>query len=183
MCSSCVVSFVNMLWVNSVSVDTLFFCHKTLQRNFFEIYLVLFNKYILQIDLWGTVIRESYQNEFIMYRGLIRKPFSQAVRRALVSNIPTVGKSVSPIIRPFHRTALRYNTSVGNGNNTAQIKVDKPEMMIAFTCKKCDTRSSHIMSKQAYTSGTVLITCPSCKNRHLIADHLKVSVFQNVQNV
>lgn len=47
-------------------------------------------------------------------------------------------------------------------------------LMIAFTCKKCNTRSSHTMSKQAYTGGTVLITCPSCKNRHLIADHLKI---------
>lgn len=47
-------------------------------------------------------------------------------------------------------------------------------LMIAFTCKKCDTRSSHTMSKQAYTKGTVLITCPGCKNRHLIADHLKI---------
>lgn len=57
----------------------------------------------------------------------------------------------------------------------AQIKVDKPELMLAFKCKKCDTRSSHIISKQAYTGGTVLVTCPGCKNRHLIADHLKVS--------
>lgn len=30
------------------------------------------------------------------------------------------------------------------------------------------------MSKQAYTKGTVLIQCPGCKNRHLIADHLKI---------
>ncbi|SCV00743.1 LAMI_0G07030g1_1 [Lachancea mirantina] len=55
-----------------------------------------------------------------------------------------------------------------------QIKVDKPMLMIAFTCKKCNTRSSHSMSKQAYTNGTVLIQCPGCKGRHLIADHLKI---------
>ncbi|SCU93234.1 LADA_0G02014g1_1 [Lachancea dasiensis] len=54
------------------------------------------------------------------------------------------------------------------------LKVDKPMMMIAFTCKKCETRSSHTMSKQAYTGGTVLIQCPGCKSRHLIADHLKI---------
>ncbi|CAI4727726.1 BDM_1a_G0044610.mRNA.1.CDS.1 [Saccharomyces cerevisiae] len=53
-------------------------------------------------------------------------------------------------------------------------KVDKPKMMIAFTCKKCNTRSSHTMSKQAYEKGTVLISCPHCKVRHLIADHLKI---------
>lgn len=67
---------------------------------------------------------------------------------------------------------VRYNTS------TTQIPIGKfdkpPQMMIAFTCKKCDTRSSHTFSKQAYDSGLVLIQCPGCKNRHLIADKLKV---------
>lgn len=30
------------------------------------------------------------------------------------------------------------------------------------------------MTKQGYHHGTVLITCPSCKNRHVISDHLKI---------
>ncbi|KAF2273996.1 zf-DNL-domain-containing protein [Westerdykella ornata] len=38
----------------------------------------------------------------------------------------------------------------------------------------CATRSSHRVSKQGYHHGTVLITCPGCKNRHLISDHLKI---------
>ncbi|KAJ9621519.1 hypothetical protein H2203_007006 [Taxawa tesnikishii (nom. ined.)] len=45
---------------------------------------------------------------------------------------------------------------------------------MTFTCKKCLERSAHRMSKQAYHHGTVLITCPGCKARHLIADHLKI---------
>ncbi|KAK9477881.1 DNL zinc finger-domain-containing protein [Lipomyces japonicus] len=45
---------------------------------------------------------------------------------------------------------------------------------ITFTCKVCSNRSSHFMSHQAYHNGTVLIKCPSCNNRHLIADHLKI---------
>ena len=35
-------------------------------------------------------------------------------------------------------------------------------------------RSSHRITKQAYHFGTTLITCPGCKNRHLISDHLKI---------
>ncbi|KAF2195170.1 zf-DNL-domain-containing protein [Zopfia rhizophila CBS 207.26] len=49
-----------------------------------------------------------------------------------------------------------------------------PAYEMTFTCKKCSTRSSHRVSKQGYHHGTVLITCPGCKNRHLISDHLKI---------
>lgn len=81
--------------------------------------------------------------------------------------------------QPFASSSIRLNQDGGDTGNDGSrklgsFKVDKPKLMIAFTCKKCDTRSSHTMSKQAYTGGTVLITCPSCKNRHLIADHLKI---------
>lgn len=67
---------------------------------------------------------------------------------------------------PAGLLGLRFNLS-------APPKID-PQMMIAFTCNKCDTRLSHTMLKQAYTRGTVLIQCPECKVRHLIADHLKI---------
>ncbi|EKG17804.1 Signal recognition particle SRP14 subunit [Macrophomina phaseolina MS6] len=45
---------------------------------------------------------------------------------------------------------------------------------MTFTCKVCTTRSSHKISKHGYHHGTVLISCPGCKNRHLISDHLKI---------
>lgn len=70
------------------------------------------------------------------------------------------------------RSTLGSSTTTANSNASA--KTEQPQLMIAFTCKKCNTRSSHTMSKQAYTKGTVLIQCPGCKNRHLIADHLKI---------
>ncbi|KAF2416519.1 zf-DNL-domain-containing protein, partial [Tothia fuscella] len=53
-------------------------------------------------------------------------------------------------------------------------KPEAPAYDLTFTCKKCDNRSTHKVSKQGYHNGTVLITCPGCKNRHLIADHLKI---------
>ena len=57
----------------------------------------------------------------------------------------------------------------------AEPREEVPSYEMTFTCKACSTRSSHRMSKQGYHHGTILITCPGCKNRHLIADHLKVS--------
>lgn len=45
-------------------------------------------------------------------------------------------------------------------------------MVIGFTCKVCNQRTHRTMSKTAYTRGVVLIECPGCNNRHLIADNL-----------
>jgi mitochondrial protein import protein ZIM17 len=49
-----------------------------------------------------------------------------------------------------------------------------PAYQLTFTCKPCSTRSSHRVTKQGYHHGTTLITCPNCKARHLISDHLKI---------
>ncbi|KAI8576282.1 hypothetical protein K450DRAFT_192853 [Umbelopsis ramanniana AG] len=55
----------------------------------------------------------------------------------------------------------------------AEEQVDpKHQMLIGFTCKVCNERSHHVMSKLAYTKGVILIECPGCQNRHLIADNL-----------
>lgn len=45
---------------------------------------------------------------------------------------------------------------------------------ISFTCVPCEHRSHHNISKQGYHTGSVLITCPECRNRHVISDHLDI---------
>ena len=37
---------------------------------------------------------------------------------------------------------------------------------------QCGHRSTHEFAKRSYTHGIVIVQCPGCKNRHLIADNL-----------
>ncbi|ESZ90631.1 DNL zinc finger domain containing protein [Sclerotinia borealis F-4128] len=57
---------------------------------------------------------------------------------------------------------------------TSAPRAPQPSYDITFTCTPCSERSTHRISKQGYHSGSVLITCPSCKNRHVISDHLGI---------
>jgi hypothetical protein len=92
----------------------------------------------------------------------------------------------SPVAARAHaiRTQLRHESSEAPSSAPATTSTTPPESRLerdqvpayelTFTCKVCTTRSSHRISKQGYHKGTILISCPGCKNRHLISDHLKV---------
>ncbi|KAK1071809.1 hypothetical protein LTR33_010371 [Friedmanniomyces endolithicus] len=64
--------------------------------------------------------------------------------------------------------------SPSTAEDTAARKAQEPAYEMHFTCRKCLHRSAHRITKQAYHFGTTLVTCPECKGRHLISDHLKI---------
>ncbi|KAF8202336.1 DNL zinc finger-domain-containing protein [Pholiota molesta] len=78
-----------------------------------------------------------------------------------------------------HSDASSSNAAAQSSNEPTTTSQPLPEKMvptlqITFTCTVtgCGDRSTHQFSKQAYEQGIVLVQCPKCKNRHLIADHL-----------
>jgi DNL zinc finger len=100
---------------------------------------------------------------------------------------------IRPTIRPFHYSATRFQapeqplpspsfTPAKESKPHApkpRLSNEQPAYEMTFTCKPCGIRSSHRISKQGYHHGSVLITCPECKNRHIISDHLGVGHFEN----
>jgi len=87
-------------------------------------------------------------------------------------------RPISSIVR-YESTATPPEAQIPttSSEKTPESRLERdqvPAYDMTFTCKKCSTRSSHRVSKQGYFYGTVLITCPGCKNKHLIADHLKI---------
>ncbi|KAL0059051.1 hypothetical protein AAF712_014228 [Marasmius tenuissimus] len=68
------------------------------------------------------------------------------------------------------------STSEGAGLTSSQALPTsiEPKLSMTFTCtvEGCGTRSTHEFTKRSYERGIVLVQCPGCENRHLIADHL-----------
>lgn len=88
----------------------------------------------------------------------------------------------SPISRLLHTSSPRLSspspsvptTTTDPSTSLPSSQESQPQYQLTFTCKPCTHRSTHTISKHGYEKGTILITCPNCKNRHVVSDHLKI---------
>ncbi|GKT98753.1 unnamed protein product [Fusarium langsethiae] len=83
------------------------------------------------------------------------------------------------IPRPSPRTYAKPKSEQANVGETPKSEGERPEIkpshyQLSFTCVPCGHRSHHNVSKQGYHFGSTLITCPGCRNRHVISDHLNI---------
>ena len=115
------------------------------------------------------------------FRASLAKGSFNAVFTPLSRSLP--GLSYRPTQRArlpsaqWSRPSLRYNTSLAvPESNTAREapRPQEPSYQLTFTCKPCGDRSAHVITKHGYHKGTILIKCPTCANRHVISDHLKI---------
>lgn len=75
---------------------------------------------------------------------------------------------------PGSKGAVTSQEGVNSGLrlSTTMPRRSESRLALVFTCKMCDTRSVKTFSRRAYEQGVVIVTCPGCEKKHLIADNL-----------
>lgn len=106
------------------------------------------------------------------------RPLCRSLRQIKIT-APRTSQRIQIFTKPSHQRwpiysySLRFNhTEVPIDGSTADVGKIEVKMNLIYTCKSCGGHNSHMISKQAYEKGVVIVTCESCNNRHLIADNL-----------
>lgn len=113
-------------------------------------------------------LHSVYQlNEYIVSKTSISSPQQHIGHLCSVASLPGVkpskgNNSVSSVIRSHNGCTSRIRWSSSSSSH----------MVIMYTCGKCNSRSAKSFSKQSYEKGVVIVTCPGCHAKHLIADNL-----------
>ncbi|KAI1338609.1 DNL zinc finger-domain-containing protein [Xylariaceae sp. FL0016] len=108
---------------------------------------------------------------------------SSAVKPFLLRPYPRLPRTLSPTVTRYYAHTIPKpragNQQHGSSSSEPATqeksrKLQEPHYELTFTCVPCGERSKHVISKQGYHKGSVLIACPGCKNRHIISDNLNI---------
>ncbi|KAG8995844.1 hypothetical protein FRB94_008732 [Tulasnella sp. JGI-2019a] len=99
---------------------------------------------------------------------------SMATRPSAYQSIhrPVPLRSIIPgLVRPKFAA---FSTSCTRRSASAVQTSDEPRKALICTCNAqgCGHRGKYEFTQHAYERGVVIIQCPKCKTRHLIADHI-----------
>lgn len=84
-----------------------------------------------------------------------------------------------PCLPPIGESSYTGDVTVENGgmirldgtsHDVSHVGSERFELQ--YTCKICETRNSHRISRMAYRNGIVITVCSGCLSKHLIADNL-----------
>jgi hypothetical protein len=105
---------------------------------------------------------------------LITYPYGSYLSMSMSSRGVTMGTRmmVTDGSKSDDSTGTAQLTHTEQGKEKSAIDFSKRDMMMLFTCGKCDTRAAKAFSKKSYNQGVVIVECPGCKAKHLVADHL-----------
>lgn len=125
------------------------------------------------------------KSEFNMFS--IRRALQFAA--SLACNQHSVRHLRTPIVCKNGVGAFRNPSRLLHEDDSSRKELGKLEgkMKLMFTCKKCSTRNTRLISKLAYNKGVVIVRCNGCKNNHLIADNLgwfsEISTKTNIEKL
>ncbi|KAI0854165.1 DNL zinc finger-domain-containing protein [Daldinia vernicosa] len=112
----------------------------------------------------------------LLFNSVLRSPRAASpsvlnLRPCILQNSPTSYRFAHTIPRP---PTSKPSTKASDPKKPPPLKRTEPHYELTFTCVPCGNRSTHTITKQGYHHGSVLITCPSCRNRHIMSDHLNI---------
>lgn len=84
-----------------------------------------------------------------------------------LTNILRLARKIEPVHTTIKRNYCKYLEE-----ESIPLAKLAGKLNLSYTCKKCNTRNTHYISKVAYEKGVVIVECSGCKNNHLIADNL-----------
>ncbi|KAI1078243.1 DNL zinc finger-domain-containing protein [Whalleya microplaca] len=106
---------------------------------------------------------------------------SRTISPSVLRPYPRLPRTSQPANRRFAHSIPKppspFSATGSKQSNQSEVESRKrlePHYRLTFTCVPCGERSAHVISKQGYHKGSVLITCPTCRNRHIISDHLNI---------
>ena len=87
------------------------------------------------------------------------------------------GEESQPTKEKFEGSALTDHSlevteSITNDLGIPGAQKGGKKLAIVFTCNVCNTRAAKQFTENSYLNGVVIVQCPGCNSRHLIADNL-----------